>query len=104
MTVTWTGGSGTVVMEVAGPTDNTFTNGVWAVCTAPASAGTFTIPPYVLQALPTSGSNFSSGFVFSTEAEGMFTATGLNVATVSLGRYNVAGFGYGWASGNFTLK
>lgn len=39
MTVTWTGGSGTVVMEVAGPTDETYTNGVWAVCTAPASAG-----------------------------------------------------------------
>jgi uncharacterized protein (TIGR03437 family) len=105
MTVTWKPGSGgTVVMEVAGPTDSTYTNGVWAVCTAPASAGTFTIPPYVLQALPASGSNFSAGFVFSITAEGTFTATGLDAGLVSLGRYNIAGFGYGWGSGSFTLK
>jgi uncharacterized protein (TIGR03437 family) len=100
-TVTWTGGAGNVVVEVYSPTDNTNTNGAVAVCTAPASAGTLTIPPYVLLALPASA---SAGFIFSTQAEASFTATGLNFGAISLGRYNVAGFGYGWGSGTFALK
>lgn len=83
------------------PTDNTGANGAGAVCPAPASAGTFTIPTYVLLALP--ASTFA-GFVFSTQTEASFTATGLNLGFISVGRYNVAGFGYGWGSGSFALK
>ncbi len=90
MTVTWTGGSGNVVIEVYSPTDNTCTNGAGAVCAAPASSGTFTIPSSVLLALPTT--NYA-GFVFSTQTEASFTATGLSLGTISVGRYNVAGFG-----------
>lgn len=101
MTVTWTGGSGNVVIEVGGCTDNTCVNGATAVCAASASAGTFTIPSTVLLALP--ASNYA-GFVFSTQTEASFTATGLNLGFISVGRYNVAGFGYGWGSGSFALK
>ena len=99
MTVTWTGGSGNVVIELASPTDNTGTNGAGAVCSVPASAGTFTIPPYVLLAFPASN---SAAFAFSTAAAAPFTATGLNLEIISLGRYNVASFGFG--SGSFALK
>jgi hypothetical protein len=101
MTATWTGGSGNVVIEVGGCADSACATGAAAVCTAPASAGTFTIPPSVLLALPAST---SAGFGISTATEASFTATGLNVGFLSVGRYNVAGFGYGWGSGSFTLK
>ncbi len=100
MTVTWTGGSGDVEFEVASPTDNTNTNGATAVCTAPASAGTFTIPPYVLLALPAGN---SAGLVLSSGALGSFTATGLNAGTLNT-YSNDAGFGFGWNSGGFTFK
>jgi hypothetical protein len=101
MTATWTGGSGNVLIEVYSATDNTFTNGAAAVCTVPASAGTFTIPPSVLLTLPAGN---SAGFIFSTATEAPFTATGLNAGIISVDRYNDAGFGYGWGSGGFTLK
>jgi len=101
LTVTWTGGGGNVLIDIAGCTDNTCANGASAQCVAPASAGTFTVPPYVLLALPAST---SAGFVLSTQAEAAFTATGLNLGFVAVNRYNVAGFGYGWGSGSFTFK
>ena len=101
MTVTWTGGIGNVLIEIFSPTDATNTNGAGAVCAASASAGSFTIPSSVLLALPAST---SAGFIFSTQTEASFTATGLNLGFISVGRYNVAGFGYGWGSGGFTLK
>ncbi len=101
LTVTWTGGGGNVLIDIAGCTDNTCTNGATATCVAPASAGTFTVPPYVLLALPAST---SAGFVLSTRAESAFTATGLNLGFIAVNRYNVAGFGYGWGSGSFTFK
>jgi hypothetical protein len=109
MTVTWTGGSGYVQMVVAGATDNTFTNGAGAYCSAPASAGSFTIPPYILLALP-AGNN--AGFVFGPAApEVPFTATGLNAGILDT-RINLTGFGYGdgygpnggSVSGSFTLQ
>jgi uncharacterized protein (TIGR03437 family) len=102
MTATWTGGgSGNVVIDIESCTDSTCANGATAACSAPASAGTFTIPPYVLLAFP-AGSN--GGFVLSTEAQASFTATGLDLGYVTSDRYNVAGFGINWGSGGFTLK
>jgi uncharacterized protein (TIGR03437 family) len=63
MTVTWTGGAPntTVQLQLQGPTDSTNTNGALAFCNVAASAGTFTIPPYALLALPASN---SAGLVF----------------------------------------
>jgi hypothetical protein len=111
MTVTWAGGSGNVQMMVAGGTDNTYATGATAICTAPASPGTFTIPPYVLLALPAPanfvgapGAGSPGGFVFSSvPAEVPFTATGLSVGSLST-QANSEGFGYGAGTGYFALK
>jgi hypothetical protein len=111
MTVTWTGGdpNGYVRMTVSGATDNTFGNGAAAYCTAPAGPGTFTIPAYVLDALPP-GNN--AGFTFAPAAPAVsFTASGLTVGILD-GRINGTGFGYGAdygpnggsVSGSFTLQ
>jgi uncharacterized protein (TIGR03437 family) len=97
MTVNWTGNgsTGNVQIDVSGATDNTYNNGANAVCTVPASAGTFTIPPYALLALP-AGAFGALNFQQVTE-EVPFTATGLNV-----GILQTAGAGTGPAG--FTLK
>jgi hypothetical protein len=55
-----------------------------ANCTAAASAGTFTIPPYVLLALPAGNLTYfelGPGTV-AAASEAPFTATGLNVGFV----------------------
>jgi uncharacterized protein (TIGR03437 family) len=101
--VTWTGGSGNLLFEVYGPTDASFTTGSVAFCNADASAGSFTIPSYVMLALPPTGNQSSSGFILSSQAGTTFSAPGATNGTIE--EYiNVAGFGYGWASGGFVLK
>jgi hypothetical protein len=100
MTVTWTGGAGSIQLIINSPNDNTYANGSNAQCTAPASAGTFTIPPYVLLSFP-AGSG--GGFVLSSFAVAPVTATGLSTGFLQT-KFDVAGFGYGWGSGSFTLK
>lgn len=74
--VTWTGGSGNVGLVIHGNTSSGLTVGATAECTAPASAGAFTIPPYVLLTLPT---YIDSLFVGSAESDVSFTATGLDL-------------------------
>jgi len=104
MTVTWTGGDpdGTVEIQVASSPDNTSTNGAMAMCTAPAAAGSFTIPAYVLQALP--AGNFA-GFRFSSpETYGPpFTASGLGLGFVQF-QDQGTGFGILGPAGSFTLE
>ncbi len=100
MTVTWTGGSGSLEIEVNSCADDSCGSGAAAVCHVPASLGTFTIPPYAMLALP-AGNN--AGIVLSSYSAASFTAAGLNAGTISA-YSNVAGFGYGWGSGSFTLK
>lgn len=82
-------------------TDSSCATGAQAVCTEPASAGTFTIPPSVLLALPAGSAGW---FILSTETESSVSATGIDVGLLGVGRYNLAGFGWGWGSGSFTLK
>ena len=104
MTATWTGGNGNVELMVYSATDNTYTNGAVAQCTAPASAGTFTIPSYVLLALPASPNGVSAGFVFgSPYTYAPITATGLDVGIIQADNIS-QGFGYGAGSGTFMLK
>jgi hypothetical protein len=98
--VNWTGGSGILQIEVNSCSDNSCNSGAAAVCNVPASAGTFTIPPYVMEALPAST---AAGVVLSNLSTVSFTATGLNAGFLSI-YGNDSGFGYGWGSGNFTLK
>ena len=82
MTFTWNpnGSNGHVEIQVASATDNTFNFGGVAVCTAPASAGSFTIPPYVMLALTSSNFTFL-GFGLGNQAaaaEALYTARGLD--------------------------
>ncbi len=67
-TVTWTGGDNTSSVQILGFSTtgaSTALVGAEFVCTAPASAGTFTIPAAVLLALPTSAvsSTTPTGFL-----------------------------------------
>lgn len=94
--VAWTGGASNayVQIQIQSATDNTYTNGATAICNAPANAGSFTIPPYVLLALP--AGNFAS-FQFQQQTEAAFTATGLPFGTISTGNAPTV-------IGGFTLK
>jgi len=80
MTVTWTGGdpNGNVQILITGKTPTDFAT---ASCIAPASAGTLTIPAYVLLALPSD--NSGSFAFFSAQKYTALTATGLGVGSIS---------------------
>ena len=96
MTVNWKGGdaNGRVEINVLSAADNSFNNGALASCTVAASAGTFTIPPYVLLALPpTSFTQFGFGpGTVSAAATAGFTASGLGVG---FSQYFNDGVGFG---------
>jgi hypothetical protein len=86
MTFTWNpnGSNGHVEIQVASATDGTFNFGGVAVCTAPASAGSFTIPPYVMLALTSSNFTYLE-FGLGTQAaaaEALYTAKGLDFGMV----------------------
>ncbi|HLG96985.1 MAG TPA: hypothetical protein VKX49_11795 [Bryobacteraceae bacterium] len=100
MTLTWTpnGSGGQVEMVLSFYVDQN--NASTVVCTAPASAGTFTIPPYALFALPTGAPvinfNFQPGNQTPAYA-GTFSATGLSAGLA-------VSFVDGVAFSNFTLN
>lgn len=77
--VNWTGGSAGTYVQIAGSSIATIGGQITAVsftCSAPASAGTFTVPPPVLLALPAgTGSLSLSGF----SNPQTFTASGLDL-------------------------
>ncbi len=84
VTVTWSGGAPGVLVTISGGSSATniadgTTVSASFVCTAPLSAGSFTVPPAVLLGLPqgsgTLGISVNTGF--ST-----FTATGLDIGSV----------------------
>lgn len=79
LTVTWSGGSANSAIQILGSsaTDATLTNGANFDCFVAASAGTFTIPPSVLLALPPG--SFSVMTFQTNAAGGSFNATGLNL-------------------------
>jgi hypothetical protein len=69
-----------VQFEVQGPSDSTNKNGALAICTAASGAGSFTIPPYVLLALPASN---AGGLVFGQQTEAVaLTAAGLDLGVI----------------------
>lgn len=87
LTVTWTGGgqdefvaiSGTALVTTGlGPT-NTSPGNVF-LCIAPAAAGAFTVPSFVLEALPsTAQESFSSFLLVGTQTQPIkFSASGLD--------------------------
>jgi uncharacterized protein (TIGR03437 family) len=98
VTVTWTGGASNayVQIQLSAVTDSTNTNGATVVCNAAASAGTFTIPPSALLALPTA--NVGNGFLFQQQtAEVGLTAKGLALGYIQTSNAPTA-------IGGFTLK
>jgi hypothetical protein len=76
MTLTWSGGTPGSFVQISGAnaTDNTNTNAASFTCYALGSAGTFTIPPSVLLALP-AGPN--GGWSFTPTGSIAFSAPGL---------------------------
>ena len=96
LTVNWTGGvaNASVLIQVTNATDNTFTTGATVFCEAAATAGTLTIPPYALLALP---AGYYSGFQFQQQTAAAITAKGLD-----LGVFETVGAAT--SIGGFTLK
>jgi hypothetical protein len=82
VTVTWSGGSpGTfVVIDGAATTPAPASQTVSFSCAAPVSAGQFTIPPWVLMAVPAAGNGqlVVRNVTFPTS----FSATGLDLGAV----------------------
>jgi hypothetical protein len=79
LTVTWSGSgtSGNDQILISSATDGSVTNGSQASCIAPATPGTFAVPPYVLLALP--AGNFAVLQLSPAQVSVPFTATGLSV-------------------------
>jgi uncharacterized protein (TIGR03437 family) len=103
MTITWTGGdpNGNLVIKVYGATDNSFNTGSRAECVVPAKPGTFTIPPYIMEALP--AGNFAGFTIAPARTELPFKATGLSFGGIDI-NFDGTGFGYGAGTGSLTLK
>jgi uncharacterized protein (TIGR03437 family) len=103
MTITWTGGdpSGNLQLVVTSAIDQTSNFAIQAICNAPTGPGTFTIPPYVMLALP---SGPYAGFTIAPiTAEVPFTATGLGVGILQT-QIDGAGYGFGAGTGGFKLQ
>jgi uncharacterized protein (TIGR03437 family) len=80
VTINWTGGaSGTYVFIYGGSTNATGSLSVSFECFAPVSANQFTVPSYVLLALPPSGAGAGTGslYVSNAAASQQFAASGL---------------------------
>ena len=87
LTVTWSGGAANSYIKLDGfnQTDNTGTVGGSFTCIVPANLGTFTIPPYVLMALPASGPFSFGGLDFRPAIlPATIPGSNLNVSQVTL--------------------
>jgi len=87
LTITWTGGAGTVAINGFSMISSPQNVGASFVCLEQASKGTFTVPANVLAALPASGTQDGAptGFLIvgNTLTPVPFTATGLDVANLT---------------------
>jgi uncharacterized protein (TIGR03437 family) len=83
LTVTWTGGQANEIIQLEGfnATDNTYNVGADFLCSVPAAAGTFTIPPSVLLAMP--AGSFGGLELRSFVTPVSLTGTGLTVAFIN---------------------
>lgn len=100
LTITWTAATGFSVVGIVGSSADTTTGaGMQFLCVAPASAGTFTVPSWVLSTLPASG---TSGFlpvgflqfVTGPPQPSRFAATGLDVGFFQWINTNIRGIAY----------
>ncbi|MDE3196986.1 MAG: hypothetical protein KGN84_11615, partial [Acidobacteriota bacterium] len=74
LTVTWTGGGAGTYVSISGGSATSQVSASFS-CSAPVSAGTFTIPSYVLGILPAG----SGSLVLSNNSYSSFTAPGIDV-------------------------
>ena len=85
LTFTWTGGNAGELVAIMGSSgDKAISAGAHFICLERAQAGTFTVPSWVLSALPASGvvDNVAAGFLVfgsSLAQPSRFTATGLDL-------------------------
>jgi uncharacterized protein (TIGR03437 family) len=81
--VTWAGGSSNSFVSLNGSsaTDSTLSNGAAYQCTVLTSAGSFSVPPYVLLALP--AGNFGGMYFRPSAIPASFSGTALNLASIS---------------------
>lgn len=95
VSVTWTGGATGTYVIIAGSSTATGTNGLTISagfsCLAPANAGQFSVPSYVLIALPKGTGSLG---VYNFTVTGTFTASGLNVGTIGAGVYSAQNVTY----------
>jgi hypothetical protein len=77
VTVTWSGGDPNGSVIISGSSTLSQGGGALFTCTAPPSAGTFTVPATVTMALPASSSGALT--VMGSSAPASFTATGIDV-------------------------
>ena len=89
LTITWTGGAPNTFVQLFGQsaTDKNFTFGAGFACSAPATAGTLTVPPSVLLAMP-AGPNGRLSFSLDA-APTTFTASGRDLGFVTSNRETV---------------
>ncbi len=81
LTVTWTGGYPDTQVTIEG---GSLANGVNVsfLCAAPVSAGRMTVPAYVLENLPPTGSAGQGQLTMLNRIVTTFTATGLDLASI----------------------
>jgi uncharacterized protein (TIGR03437 family) len=104
LTITWSGGADPDYVAIFGSSTSSTTPQVTAtfVCTEKASAGTFSVPSYVLEALPASGNISESGvslpggflLVGNYPLSNTFTAPGLDVGYFTHTVVNGINIGY----------
>ena len=80
-TVNWTGGASGSYVWIGGTSSNSQASGSF-ICYAPASAGTFTVPSYVLLGLPAGSGSLSLENITTPVS---FTASGLDYGTAFAG-------------------
>jgi uncharacterized protein (TIGR03437 family) len=95
--VTWSGGDSTGYVIISGSASGSSTGNyqIQFACSVPAAAGSFTVPPSVLLALPATGPGVSAGIgIISQPFPGSLgTISGFDLA-LNLSSYQVSGTGF----------
>jgi len=91
--VTWNGGPGNSYVAISGSSYSGTATAAFT-CYAPVAAGQFTVPAYILQALPAQGGGAATFQVANMTLPVAFTAQGLNGGSLSVGVSTVANVSY----------
>lgn len=94
--ITWTGGANGTYVYISGSSTSTGATGATPlsasfICLAPVNAGQFTIPSYVLQALPAGSGSLG---VYNFTVPGTFKATGIDYGYIGAAVYSAENVTY----------